>query len=243
MRRGYLSRVDYRLFVDNVDWDVVRDASKRSYSLKELNSKLFLPQRDEAVRDELTGRGRKPATRARSCSARPSSTPSGWPSCCGSTPEWRDTCAIHAGLNKRERQLRLLEFRSGHVPILTAVDILSEGVDIPDCNLIAFARVTHSRRIFVQQLGRGLRLREGKEKLLAFDFVSDLRRVAALLNIRRTLEAEDIEVLPDVPQPSITFSDLRVESLLEQWILDAADLETSNDEARLQFLDPYVMPT
>lgn len=122
------------------------------------------------------------------------------------------------------------------------MDILNEGVDVPDVNILAFARVTHSRRIFVQQLGRGLRLREGKDGVLALDFVSDIRRVAALLNLRRQLEASDIEVLPTVPQPSIRFSDLRAENLLEQWILDAADLETANDEARLQFLDPDVLP-
>jgi len=128
------------------------------------------------------------------------------------------------------------------VSVLTAVDILNEGVDVPDVNILAFARVTHSRRIFVQQLGRGLRLRGKKEKVLALDFVSDIRRVAALLNLRRQLDAEQIEVLPRVPQPRIAFSDVRAESLLEQWILDAADLETANDEARLQFLDPDVLP-
>jgi superfamily II DNA or RNA helicase len=144
---------------------------------------------------------------------------------------------------KRERQQRLLDFRSGRIPILTAVDILNEGVDVPDVNILAFARVTHSRRIFVQQLGRGLRLREGKDKVLALDFVSDIRRVAALLNMRRQLDADEVEVLPRVPQPRISFSDAGAESLLEQWIKDAASLETANDEARLQFLDPEILPT
>ena len=58
------------------------------------------------------------------------------------------------------------------MPILTAVDLLNEGVDVPDVNILCFARVTHSRRIFVQQLGRGLRLREGKSHVLVLDFVS-----------------------------------------------------------------------
>lgn len=53
MRRGYLAAVDYRLYVDNIDWDAVRDASEHSYSIKELNSRLFLTQRDEAVVDAL----------------------------------------------------------------------------------------------------------------------------------------------------------------------------------------------
>ncbi len=55
MRRGYLASVDYRLFVDNINWDVVREASEHGYSIKELNSRLFLTQRDEAVIDALKG--------------------------------------------------------------------------------------------------------------------------------------------------------------------------------------------
>ena len=43
-------------------------------------------------------------------------------------------------------------FRNGEISVLTAVDILNEGVDILDVNIIVFARVTHQSRIFVQQL-------------------------------------------------------------------------------------------
>ena len=38
---------------------------------------------------------------------------------------------------------------------MCCVDILNEGIDVPDVNIVVFQRVTHSRRIFVQQLGRG----------------------------------------------------------------------------------------
>jgi superfamily II DNA or RNA helicase len=144
-------------------------------------------------------------------------------------------------LSKRERQSRLLAFRSGDVPILTSVDILNEGVDVPDVNIICFARVTHSRRIFVQQLGRGLRLREGKDRVTVMDFVSDLRRIAAVLNIKRELETADIEVLPQAGRSRIEFSDQRVGSLMGEWIKDAAGLETAYDEARLQFPDPTMV--
>lgn len=50
-------------------------------------------------------------------------------------------------------------------------------------------------------------------------------------------------MLERLPQSEITFDDARAEGLLDQWIRDAADLETANDEARLQFLDPDVLPT
>ena len=242
MRRGYLTAVDYRLFIDNIDWDEVREASVHQYSLKELNSRLFLTQRDEAVIEALieawhttpSPRGIVFCQTIQHCER--------IEELLRQVPEWRNASALHTDMPMRLRQQRLLDFRAGRVPILAAVDILNEGVDIPDVNILAFARVTHSRRIFVQQLGRGLRLRAGKEKVFALDFVSDIRRVAALLNLRRQLDAEDIEVLPRVPQPTIEFSDLRAESLLEQWILDAGDLETANDEAKLQFLDPDILP-
>jgi superfamily II DNA or RNA helicase len=123
------------------------------------------------------------------------------------------------------------------VPVITCVDVFNEGVDVPDVNLIAFLRVTHSRRIFVQQLGRGLRLSEGKAALHVLDFVTDIRRVAATLDLRRTLEAEETEHLRlRVPSASrIEFSDETVGSLMDHWIRDAASLETAADEVYLQF--------
>ncbi|MFD4434081.1 helicase-related protein, partial [Nocardia sp. NPDC058497] len=154
------------------------------------------------------------------------------------TPNWSGALAIHAELPKRERQSRLLAFRSGEVPILTSVDILNEGVDVPDVNILCFARVTHSRRIFIQQLGRGLRLREGKERVAVLDFVSDLRRVAAALNIKRAVaDSADTEELRGITPSRVEFTDQRVASLMEEWIKDAASLETAYDEVRLQFPD------
>jgi type I site-specific restriction endonuclease len=114
-------------------------------------------------------------------------------------------------------------------------DIFNEGVDVPDVNLICFLRVTHSRRIFVQQLGRGLRLKEDGRRVVVLDFVTDIRRAAAALNIRREMKRFGVEELNLHKVPSIEFTDERVGSLMDAWIHDAADLETSGDEVRLQF--------
>ena len=47
LQAGHLSDVDYRLLADNLDWEVVQQASIQSYSLSQLNRKLILPTRDE----------------------------------------------------------------------------------------------------------------------------------------------------------------------------------------------------
>lgn len=241
MAAGYLAKVDYRMFVDNLDWEFVRDISQHGYSIKELNKALFLPQRDEEIVDQFREAWREirdprailfcqtieHAERIATLLQ-------------GADQSWRRAAYLHSGLSRQKRQILLNAFRLGRVPIITCVDVFNEGVDVPDVNLIAFLRVTHSRRIFVQQLGRGLRLREGKESLKVLDYVTDVRRVAAGLDLKRSLTAMrggDIEELslPLAGGSQINFNDETAGSLLDYWIQDAADLETSADEVRLQF--------
>lgn len=236
MRLGYLAEVRYRLFMDNIDWNFVPEASAHSYTMEDLNARLFLPERDEAIRDQLIDVWRAAAQPRAAVFCRTIEHAERMAALLNRVPQWKGAESIHAGLERRERQLRLMRFRSGETPIITAVDILNEGVDIPDMNIICFARVTHSRRIFVQQLGRGLRLREGKSHVEVLDFVSDLRRVAAIMDIRSQVAVNEIETLRLAERgTTFEFSDQRAEDLMQEWIKDAASLETALDEARLQF--------
>lgn len=56
------------------------------------------------------------------------------------------------------------------------VDIFNEGVDIPEVDVVLFLRPTESLTIFLQQLGRGLRLYQVKHCLRFFDFVAQLNK-------------------------------------------------------------------
>lgn len=238
MRLGYLAEVRYRLFADNLDWDFVRGASKHSYTIKDLNARLFLPQRDEAIRDELIGAWSTVRNPRAIVFCRTVEHAERLARLLGGVTQWQGALAVHARLDRRERQLRLMRFRSGEIPIITAVDILNEGVDVPDVNILCFARVTHSRRIFVQQLGRGLRLREGKSHVDVLDFVSDIRRVAAVMNMREQVGVGELETLRlNGRGTTFEFSDQRADTLMREWIKDAASLETALEEARLQFPD------
>jgi len=58
---------------------------------------------------------------------------------------------------------------------LFVVDIFNEGIDIPEIDTVLFLRPTESLTVFLQQLGRGLRLAEGKDCLTVMDFVSNSR--------------------------------------------------------------------
>lgn len=65
---------------------------------------------------------------------------------------------------------------SGEVRFIFVVDIYNEGVDIPEVNTVLFLRPTESLTIFLQQLGRGLRLAEGKECLTVLDFIGQANK-------------------------------------------------------------------
>lgn len=75
-----------------------------------------------------------------------------------------------------ERSNAIIKLRSGEVKFIFCVDVYNEGVDIPEINTILFLRPTESLTIFLQQLGRGLRLYEGKEYLTVLDFVGQAHR-------------------------------------------------------------------
>lgn len=64
----------------------------------------------------------------------------------------------------------------GDVRFIFVVDIYNEGVDIPEVNTVLFLRPTESLTVFLQQLGRGLRLSEGKECLTVLDFIGQANK-------------------------------------------------------------------
>jgi superfamily II DNA or RNA helicase len=234
MRLGYLADVRYRIFADNIDWDFVRTSSDHGYTIKDLNKRLFIPERDEAVREHLQGVWERTVSPRAIVFCQSIEHAERMADLLGRIPGWESTASLHGELKAGQRRERLLKFRSGDVPILTSVDILNEGVDVPDVNILCFARVTHSRRIFVQQLGRGLRLRQGKTHVEVLDFVSDIRRLAEVHDLREQVSDGDIEQV-SVGRNQFLFDDQKVEGLLEQWIADVGDLGGADESVKLEF--------
>ncbi|WP_321408119.1 DUF3427 domain-containing protein [Tolumonas auensis] len=77
--------------------------------------------------------------------------------------------------NSNERYAKQQMIRAGEINVLFVVDIFNEGVDIPEVDTLLFLRPTESLTIFLQQLGRGLRLADDKECCTVLDFVGNSR--------------------------------------------------------------------
>lgn len=83
--------------------------------------------------------------------------------------------AVLTSKNSEERTVLRQQLQRGDINVLFVVDIFNEGIDIPEIDTVLFLRPTESLTIFLQQLGRGLRLSEGKECLTVLDFVGNSR--------------------------------------------------------------------
>lgn len=77
--------------------------------------------------------------------------------------------------NSSSRDILRSQLFRKEINYLFVVDIFNEGVDIPNIDTVLFLRPTESLTIFLQQLGRGLRLAENKDCLTVLDFVGNAR--------------------------------------------------------------------
>lgn len=84
--------------------------------------------------------------------------------------------ALYAGMDPKARDGAKHKLVTGEIKLICVVDLYNEGVDIPEVNTVLFLRPTESLTVFTQQLGRGLRLSEGKECLTVLDFVGQAHK-------------------------------------------------------------------
>jgi len=82
--------------------------------------------------------------------------------------------AVHGDSSTDDRRSALSRLARHPLPavnVVFAVDLFNEGVDVPEVNTVLFLRPTESATVFQQQLGRGLRIAEGKDCLTVLDFI------------------------------------------------------------------------
>ena len=113
---------------------------------------------------------------------------------------------------------------SKEINFVFVVDIYNEGVDIPEVNTVLFLRPTESLTVFLQQLGRGLRLCDHKEALTVLDFVGQAHKKysfedrfkALLTRTRKTVEHEIKTGFANVPRGC----SIQLEKQAQEYILE-----------------------
>lgn len=108
--------------------------------------------------------------------------------------------AISARSPREARLDALRQLRDREINVLFAVDLFNEGIDLPEIDTVLFLRPTESATVFLQQLGRGLRLAEDKDCLTVLDFVGNQNarfrfdlRYRALTGVSRRELARQVE--------------------------------------------------
>lgn len=247
LREGYLANVDYRMYTDNIDWKALQNLRGKTLTPKQVNRTLFIQEWDDAVVDAIQ--------KTWSEVQRPRAIVF-----CGTVDHaiimrdkirsrgFANAAALYSQAGNRlmkpyERNAVLCDFHDGIVDVLCAVDILNEGIDVPDVNLVVFQRVTHSRRIFVQQLGRGLRLAPDKERVVVLDFVSDIRRFAAGFAIERALVDRNtgptrIRLNHKVEFRRAGAVDTLGENFLREWLRDIDEIEGAGEDVAVMRFPP-----
>lgn len=115
-----------------------------------------------------------------------------------------DAVAITGEMPSQQRATILKHFNSLKIRTLVSVDVLKEGVDVPPCETIIFARPTKSLLVFIQNVGRGMRLSPDTGKkflnLIAIEGITDddvsLIQPANLLGI-------DPDSIPEQQKPAL----------------------------------------
>lgn len=167
IERGFIVPFSYYGMFDNIDYANIHHNGYR-YDINDLEKALLIPRRNDAILNifkELVGdklaigfcvsieHAEKMAEFFESNGIR--------------------SIAIHSNLNQQERYRRIALFERKMIQVVFVRDLFNEGVDFPDTQAILFLRPTESKMIFLQQLGRGLRLAPNKSNILVLDFIGN----------------------------------------------------------------------
>ncbi len=188
---GILAPYNYYGCFDNVDYSRLTHLAT-GYSISDLNKTLIIPERDQAIIKKWGEMASELPTLAFCCSHEHAKRMASSFRAAGiSAMEYLGTTS----LDERSKLIEKLQY--GEIKVLCAVDVLNEGVDIPFVECLLFLRPTESKRIFFQQLGRGLRFSPGKDKVIVLDFIGNFHNAYRI-----------VEYLGLQPEETVVFESL-----------------------------------
>ena len=182
IRQGYLAKLKYIGFADNVDYSKIHYNGFR-YDVNDLNKLLMIETRDKAIISKFTELAAKKKTIAFCVSIDHAE----W-----SAEQFRlsgiNAIALHSKVEAGHSESGVVTakeilsaFENDEYQVVFVVDMLNEGIDIPDVECLLMMRPTQSSTILTQQIGRGLRIAPGKQEVLVLDFIGNYRTAPTIL--------------------------------------------------------------
>lgn len=183
--KGWLTPIDYKVLSDGLDEEKIRAVCKEvlednvRLTEKQINEKIFIK-----VRTEEQCKIIKSYSKTRKAIV-----------FCENIEHLQHVASIlpsavtiHSEQTATVNDFNFDLFEHGYVQHVIVVDKFNEGIDIPNTELLNFLRNTGSERIFLQQLGRGLRKVPGKEKVVVLDFVANVDRIKQVSKLVKEVE-------------------------------------------------------
>ena len=210
----------------NIDLTKVRFNSIQ-YNIRDLESKIYVPERNKLIVDTWMQYVQNKRTVVFCASVKHAEQ---------IAEMFRDqgikAAAVSGNMKKSERMEFQEKFVDRQIQVLCACDLLNEGWDCPEIEVLFMARPTMSKVLYTQQLGRGMRLYQGKESLMVFDFVDNASQYNAPYSLHRLFRLKDYQpgklaVAPATKrkqEDDMYAKGEKPEALLD-WPVDATDYE------------------
>lgn len=163
----------------NIDMTKVRFNSVK-YNIRDLDDKIFVPERNQLIVSTWLDYVKNKRTVIFCASVKHAELIADLFKMQGI-----NAVAVSGSMKASERKEHLAKFENGNTKILCACDLLNEGWDCPQTEVLFMARPTMSKVLYTQQLGRGMRTSEGKDHLMVFDFVDNASQYNAPYSLHR----------------------------------------------------------
>lgn len=210
----------------NIDLTKVRFNSVQ-YNIRDLESKIYVPERNRLIVDTWLQYVRDKRTVVFCASVKHAEQIADLFCEAGIK-----AASVSGGMKQSERKEFQDKFVSREIQVLCACDLLNEGWDCPETEVLFMARPTMSKVLYTQQLGRGMRLFEGKESLMVFDFVDNASQYNMPQSLHRLFKLKDykpgqLAVAPGAKKAAEADLYARGEKpeALIDWPVDATDYE------------------
>lgn len=107
------------------------------------------------------------------------------------------TCGLVTGKTKKKERIKILDMlKTQQIQCVVNVNVLTTGFDAPCIDMVVMLRPTKSTNLYIQMLGRGVRLEDDKINCLVLDFVGNIEEHGSFdaPNVDTKLPSDSLEV-------------------------------------------------